>query len=272
MTIIDCTLGFNEIELFTIRFKELNDIVGRFLIVEATHTHSGNPKPLYFTDWYNSDPTIDYSRIEIITWDNSLNGDVSNAAAWIRENRQREIIGEYLTNTYTPDTIAMLSDMDEIPKGLSLQRFLDNGTFEGVWRFEQDLSYLYFNANAGKWCGTKIFHVSDIDHSQYKPMTDLIRYRPESLIAGTIKDGGWHFSSVGGLDRVRTKMISYAHTEQKDERTLEDIQDSLDRLVDPFHKNPLTILPIETLPVYVQLHADEYTQFIVPVKETPCAV
>lgn len=259
--IYDLSLGFNELDFFRIRYNELKDIVDKFVIVEATHTHRGEPKFFYFSDWFNTNAIvedgIDPSKVEIILWDNGPSFcPTTPEYAWVRENFQREVLGIWVLKHCASNDLVMLSDMDEIPKGTALQEWLDGVNEQiinpnGVWRFEQDLTYLYFNTLAGKWNGTKIFPAHMLTEMRSdKPMTDLVRYRPENLIAGTIKDGGWHFSSCFGLERVRLKFDSYAHTELS-AKTNEDIQDSLDRKVDPFHKNPMTVVDCNFLPNYV---------------------
>jgi beta-1,4-mannosyl-glycoprotein beta-1,4-N-acetylglucosaminyltransferase len=48
--IFDCFIFFNEFELLEIRLNELNDVVDKFVLVEATKTHQGKDKPLYFEE------------------------------------------------------------------------------------------------------------------------------------------------------------------------------------------------------------------------------
>lgn len=269
MKLLDLTIGFNEIDLFRIRYHELKDLVDKFIIVEATHTHSGNPKPLYFSEWKNRlgdddiDADIDWDKIDIFVWDNK-DFPNTNAGAWLRENLQRELLLE-ATQEYSDDTWAMLSDMDEIPARSAVAWAVDqikDDKLSGVWRFEQMLTYLYFNTFAGRWNGTKIFQLSTprSSHSP-KPMTDEIRYRPEEGIAGTIHVGGWHFSSCGGVERVRTKFDSYAHTEMQQVST-ESIEDSYNRAVDPFHKYPMQRIEILALPKYVQQCLEYYGKYL----------
>lgn len=259
--ILDLTIGFNELDLFRIRYDELKDIVDKFIIVEAHCTHSGKPKPLYFSEWAarlgddDIDADIDWDKIEIFVWDNTGYPN-DNAGAWLRENIQRELLLNAVQD-YPDTTLVMLSDMDEIPNADSLRQWLHAVSenlvdINGVWRFEQTLSYLYMNTTAGKWNGTKIFPLElPRSSASQRPMTDEIRYRPEHGIAGTILNGGWHFSSCGGFNAVRMKFNSYAHTEMQ-LKTDDDINDSLARLVDPFNKNPLTVTDVNTLPQYVQ--------------------
>jgi len=41
---------FNELDILEIRLHELNDVVDYFVLVEATKTHSGLDKPLWFLE------------------------------------------------------------------------------------------------------------------------------------------------------------------------------------------------------------------------------
>lgn len=46
--IYDCFTFFNELNLLEIRLNILNDVVDKFVLVEATKTFSGKDKPLYY--------------------------------------------------------------------------------------------------------------------------------------------------------------------------------------------------------------------------------
>lgn len=276
MTVIDLSIGFNELDLFCIRYHELNKHVDKFVVVEATHTHRGDPKPTYFADWFRSGSAetklhnaFDDDRIEIITWDNGADfAPLHKDYSWVRENFQREILGMWAVKNLHPDDLCILSDMDEIPSAQSLEDFLwdinyleDDAPLHGVWRFKQVLTYLYMNTTAGDWCGSKIFPVGEIANmtNTTKPMTDLVRYRPEHMITGTIEKGGWHFSSIGGIDKVIEKLSAYAHWEIIEQKSKEDLQDSLSRAVDPFHKNPLIVVDCNYLPRYVLDNLEYFT-------------
>lgn len=46
----DCCSFFNELDILEIRLNTLNEVVDKFVLVEATWTHTGKPKPLHFED------------------------------------------------------------------------------------------------------------------------------------------------------------------------------------------------------------------------------
>jgi beta-1,4-mannosyl-glycoprotein beta-1,4-N-acetylglucosaminyltransferase len=48
--IYDCFTFFNELDLLEIRLETLNDVVDKFVLVEATKTFRGENKVLYFKD------------------------------------------------------------------------------------------------------------------------------------------------------------------------------------------------------------------------------
>lgn len=258
--IIDLTLGFNEIDLFLIRYHELKDLVDRFVVFEATNTFTGIPKELYFSDWYSDafneriTTDVDLAKIDIMVWDNGMQfAPCIPDYAWVRDNTQRGLLGSWILENTQPDDIILFSDMDEIPNADTLRTFLnEHDRIDGIWRLEQDLCYLYFNTYAGKWCGTKIFHPtmvkSDVNMAE---QMNSIRYISDDNVSGTIKNGGFHFSSQGGLEKIKQKFRSYAHYELSSKPDAELIM-NLHDATDPFHNNKLTIIDIDTLPQFVQ--------------------
>jgi beta-1,4-mannosyl-glycoprotein beta-1,4-N-acetylglucosaminyltransferase len=48
--VIDCFTFYNEFKILDLRLAELKDVVDHFILVEATKTHSGENKRLYFDE------------------------------------------------------------------------------------------------------------------------------------------------------------------------------------------------------------------------------
>ena len=48
--IYDTFMFFNELELLELRLNELNGVVDKFVLVEATRTFTNKPKPLYYAE------------------------------------------------------------------------------------------------------------------------------------------------------------------------------------------------------------------------------
>ncbi|NBP59476.1 glycosyltransferase, partial [bacterium] len=89
--IYDCFPFFNEFEILEIRLAELYDIVDKFIIIEASKTHSGRDKPLYLRE--NIAKFAKYQdKIVIHTVDFPAN----LQDAWSRERSQRDAIMDIL--------------------------------------------------------------------------------------------------------------------------------------------------------------------------------
>ena len=121
--VYDCFPFFNELELLELRLNELDGIVDKFVLVEATKTQTGLPKPLYFAENRARFDAFANKIIHIIV-DDMPSGD-GTRAHWVRERLQRNSIAKGLVNC-NPQDIIMVSDVDEIPNVQTLARFFAN--------------------------------------------------------------------------------------------------------------------------------------------------
>ena len=116
--IFDCFTFFNELDLLEIRLHTLKDVVDKFVIAEATRTHTGKPKELVF-DKNRSRFAEFKDKIVHVVVDNLLpEEEVSKDSynlPWINENRQRNALIKGLSNVDDGDVI-IVSDVDEIPR------------------------------------------------------------------------------------------------------------------------------------------------------------
>ena len=128
--IYDCFTFFNELDILDIRFAELADAVDHFVIVEATRTFTGKPKPLHFGD---NAARYAANRDKII---HVVVDDMPQDApdAWQREYFQRDAIARGLGGAPN-DAIVMLSDADEIPRASIIQNIRDNALAHGAVSF-----------------------------------------------------------------------------------------------------------------------------------------
>jgi len=213
--IVDAFMFFNELELLEIRLHELTDVVDRFVLVESPVTHSGKPKPLYFAQHRNDQrfaaflPRIEHVVVELPTG-------AGHQQSWQRENDQRRAIARGLQR-FGPGDVLMVSDADEIPSADGVRCY---DRVMGVAALEQMLSYFYVNATGGGWYGTRM-----VPYERYVQQPDLQVYR--TAFDYKIQRGGWHFSYLGGADRVRAKLASFAHTEMDTPEYSSRVEDSL---------------------------------------------
>lgn len=207
MRIYDCFTFFNELDLLEIRLTELDSVVDVFVLVESDLTFQGGQKPLYFAQ--NRDrfarwlPKIRH----VVVDDNPETED-----PWVRERHQRESLRRGFTDA-RPDDFVLISDLDEIPSRDGLSRAINEG---GLRFIETRLFYHSLNlmtATGRTWTATFIAPRSEIDaipsftEQRFVRCSDGGRTRER-----VIPNAGWHFSSVGGVQAIQTKLSAFSET------------------------------------------------------------
>ena len=312
--VYDCFTFFNEFELLEIRLNLLNEVVDKFVLVEATKTYQGKEKPLFYNENkdkfakfqdkiihiivdYPSDDILDlfniyYSLNEGLTSFQNLTESLALKAlssfsssflekissnnkverlAWKREHYQRNMIMDGLN--CNPDDVVIISDLDEIPKPQKILTYKDR---PGIKIFKQKLYIFYLNYEnrvninstcngaAGLWNGSIMTHYKYITLPQ--ALRILIHMPPYPVpskfnFIHFIENGGWHFSSLGGIENFKNKINSFAHIELNNKA--EDIYKSQERGILYYDNSQLVCVPIdESFPVYVRNNIDRFSHLI----------
>ena len=264
--IYDCFAFFNELDLLEIRLNELNNIVDKFVIVEATRTFQKKDKPLYFE--LNKERYKEFlPKIEHIVVDKYPNffSKFRVPTPWDYDNWQKEFILKGLKNA-APDDVIIISDLDEIP---NKKLVLEHMHLNGFKVFEQKFYYYYLNClaktSSGEpelWRGSVMTHKKNITTIK---KARVIRGKEGSNIH-IIKNGGWHFSYLGGIDKIITKIESIAHSEfnlkefkdpQRIKTIIENGKDLFNRDV---HYDVMELDP--TFPNYIIHNQNKYEKLI----------
>lgn len=249
MKVYDCFTFFNEFELLELRLETLWDLVDYFVIVEADKTHANEPKPFNFLARQKEFKKY-FKKIRYVMDDSEV--PFSGVGDWSIENNQRNNIIQGLGDA-EPDDLIFISDVDEIPNPKTIKTLLDSRTdrtkdvevvsyffpeqydnrtlipFRCMIRAIQLLDYCpvvckmrfhcyYFDWASFKtdWEGTVIGKFKFMDSPQF--------FRNQRRILPRIVEGGWHFSYMGGADKVITKMNSIVEGKElsvKDEKFLD---------------------------------------------------
>jgi beta-1,4-mannosyl-glycoprotein beta-1,4-N-acetylglucosaminyltransferase len=220
--IYDCFTFFNELDLLEIRLNVLNDVVDRFVLVEATKAHSGKDKPLYFNDNNKRFESFLPKIIHVIVDDYP-----PFETPWTYENHQRNCIIRGLDEATQSDVI-LISDLDEIPNPAVVKQA---EAIRGIKVLEQKAYYYYLNFlchTVPVWrCGTKMLTFGDFQtfEEHYRvPFNEYLLPAVNQGVTATkirclwsgvhlIKNAGWHFSYLGGIDAIVTKLKAFAHQE-----------------------------------------------------------
>lgn len=287
--IYDCFTFFNELELLELRLNELAGVVDRFVIVEATRTFSNQPKPLFYRENRERFAAFADKIIHVVVEDAP-----DTADAWEMQRMQRNCIGRGLTGCQ-PDDLILVSDLDEIPRAATLEKasreiklkddFCSNLAHAVlnsrlvrrycqsrgirrqlrkhhpyVWQFEQDYYCYFFNCRSEAVSrGTRMVYYRDFSYAEE------IRYSGYKVI----KNGGWHFSWMGGVERMQKKLAACSHREH-DQPQFNNPQHIAQAINDgkPLfgEGNWHTFVPLDdTFPRYLLEHREKFSRWIKPV-------
>jgi len=210
--IYDCFMFFNEFELLDVRLRELHEVVDFFILIEGSHTHTGNPKPFYFKE--NESNFFKY-KDKLISRQVALPPDGKEPwFGWGREIIQRTTINRTLAELgLQDDDIVLSGDVDEIPR---LEAVLEYANRADICCLEE--TNYHYNLNTQLETPTldpKIF--------RYKAVKEIgvadLRYYHHAHKVHVFKDAGWHLSFMGGTDKIIEKMKAYAHYDIRDPKT-----------------------------------------------------
>jgi beta-1,4-mannosyl-glycoprotein beta-1,4-N-acetylglucosaminyltransferase len=276
MKVFDCFTFFNELDLLEFRLKFLDSHVDHFVIAESNLTHSGQRKPYNFPEvkdrfkpWEHK---IIYLQVEQST--ESLVFEEQKkynpgSASWKLENEQRNALLN--ATTYMKDSdIVLLSDLDEIPSPVAIKKARSSSK---PVAFSLLAHYYFINCQGAKndrwWKGCIA-----VTAAQFKEITPQ-GLRDKRDVYPSLPEAGWHFSFLGGIEKIKEKLQATAHTEyNKDEylseQNIEEAvkagKDILKREGIIFKYVPLSYYPVALQKVMKQypglLHAEKKNIFV----------
>jgi beta-1,4-mannosyl-glycoprotein beta-1,4-N-acetylglucosaminyltransferase len=275
--IYDCFTYFNEDELLKLRFETLWNVVDYFIVCEATRTHTGKGKSINFSfekfDKYKE--KIRYLLIDDYPFETS--------DPWVYENYQRNYLANGLFDAVDEDWI-IISDLDEIPNPASILRYDPSSYFIGS--FQQRVFIYFLNNQVMRedipfiWNLSKITTFYFFRKFFFSCPEQVRNYRGRGIYRGIkkffirkktqiIQNGGWHFTWMGGVQRILLKMDSIAHQElnKPENRNRELIEKKIRSGGDVFGENvagsATQLINIDdSMPRYLQQHLDKFSDLI----------
>jgi len=218
MKLIDCFMYFDEDMLLDIRLNILDNHVDKFVIAEATKTHSGKEKNLNFDIKKFSKFK---NKIEYLVIDD-LPVDVGKfkkdwAASHIRDQFQRNALHRGYKN-YDENDLIMISDLDEIPDPKKIKKFNIKNKYACFMQKNLHQKMNLLNTTIENWAGTKICQKKYLKSPQWlrniktkkKPFWKF--YKPKQ--PQIIWNGGWHFNDLKKAEDLSKKFKSGAHQEE----------------------------------------------------------
>lgn len=288
MRLFDCFTFFNELDLLEIRLEELDSVVDQFVLAESPYTFTGKPKPLIFGE--NKQRFARYlHKITHIVVDDLPMGD--SITAWNREHFQRSALKRGLADA-APEDLVLLSDVDEIPKRAILQKVKnDPATAQQMTILEAEIFLYYLNTRPK----TRVFFdkAPRILAKRYLRDPQVLRgYRTRfsrnpglaflqpiaarfralfafgaPLKTVLVPEAVWHFTYMGGAEKVRDKVLSYAHTEMQTEAntSADALSQRIARREAIVDWGPLEDIALDdTFPAALQRDPDRWSHMLAP--------
>lgn len=198
--VFDAVLFSNEVEILTIRWKELYPYITGFVLLESNSTFTGLPKPLTFEN--NRDrfefvePRLTYGKVP----GRFRRGD----NPFIEEAYQRLALDHLLKLAgIADDDLLIMSDVDEIPSRhtIDLLRWCDEIPAVLHLRLKNYLYSFEFPLDNNSWRASV--------HRYQSGKTTYAHYRQSDVI---MSDAGWHCSfCFRHINEFIFKMKAYSH-------------------------------------------------------------
>lgn len=189
---------------------------------------------------------------------------------WGNDFFQRECIWRALAVANpAPDDLILISDVDEVPNPETVIKVKEAILPKSLLCLRQHEFCYYLNYyHNSDWIGSCCFLYS----SYANVSLNAIRFstkRDEGLSPQIVTNGGWHFTSIGGVAAIKKKIQSWGHREMNTHATLSSMEFNVRHGYDIF-KRPgfgrLRYLPIEhgILPLILVENKDLFEHLIGP--------
>ncbi|CAH9077774.1 unnamed protein product [Cuscuta epithymum] len=201
--VYDAVLFSNEVDMLTVRWKELYPFVTEFVLLESNSTFTGLPKPLYFSknrkDFSFVEPRLTYGQVP---------GRFKRGENPFVEEAYQRLALDYLLKQagIQDDDLLIMSDVDEIPSRntINLLRWCDDIPPVLHLRMRNYLYSFEFFVDNNSWRASI--------HRYQSGKTRYAHYRQSDDI---LVDAGWHCSfCFRRISEFIFKMKAYSHCDR----------------------------------------------------------
>lgn len=199
----------DEVDMLEMRLEETAAWPARHVIVESPVTHRGVSKHLYYAENRDRFAKWSDSILHVVT-------DLPDAPPWTREHIQRNAAWPVIDAQAEPGDTVIIADLDEIPSSSLMN-----------WRESTGNKYTVISARMR----TTLFAVDwEVPDEVLPPtcVTATVEWLRSRAAKGQglgevrdrrgdyfqVRDGGWHFSWLGGPEAQKRKLMeATCHTE-----------------------------------------------------------
>lgn len=247
--IIDCITYNGEKELFEIRYNILKDYVDEFIVIEFDKTFSGKSKEKLFDQHWDK-VTYHYIKGEQYKKYRKLAESSSNtkgASHWVTEFVQKESIKDCLTHLKDDDVI-FISDCDEVWEPEIMLKWC-HAPFKVKLKI---YSYYLNNRSSEEFWGLLV--------SPYHAIKNSCLNHLRTTAWKTAFEGGWHFTSMGGYENVKRKLLdSYTEESYATPEVMNNLEENIEERKDFLGRNFTYALDESQLPQYIKDNRKRYS-------------
>jgi len=265
--VYDCFSFLNELDLLEIRLNILDEYVDKFVITEAKEGHSGKKKE---ANLFHNMERFSKFKDKIIYQVIEKFPDLPSHL----KHRFQVNYALNVTKNLDENVLIMSGDIDEIPNPEILEKSLRLASEGKFIVFEQKMCYYYLNVQtedlhsvAGEkenWLGTRLCK-NKLLLKNVLTIDDLRLPHPTSH-GLVVKNGGWHFSHQGGLDKITEKIESSLHQEFNNQFIKNNITNAIanfDAGTDLyFRKAKFKIVKLDNYPEYIVKNKEKYNHML----------
>jgi beta-1,4-mannosyl-glycoprotein beta-1,4-N-acetylglucosaminyltransferase len=210
--VIDTLLFNDEFDMLDIHLAITDHYVDRWVILEASRTFSGIPKPYNLLNNLAQYQSRYGDRIKVVTL--ALKPDQTNL---ICETMMRQAIAPALEE-YSAEDIVIHGDLDEIINPecwADIMKLMDQHNQPVTCGFEMFM-YKFDQRAERAWKGSVVARrrMFDTPHELYKG--NSVKRKDRSHCVGLKTPVGWHWTWMGSDDLIRNKVVSCIETQHRD--------------------------------------------------------
>ncbi len=265
MKVYDSFLFFNELDLLEIRLHLLDPVVDYFIISESVITFSGKEKPLYYQENKErfkkfehkiihqvvKDTPDDFVKLpkvenpttkeqialnQIYTFINAAENFPKEEKHWGRDYFQRECLRRAYVNCEDTDII-IFSDIDEIPDPETLKQIVKRFPSNEIYTFRQKEFHYFLNLyRQDNWMGPRVANYHILKQVSLNSIRAIVPGDRTLVDTVNVPRGGWHFTSLGGTEKIIQKIESWGHQEFNTKTVKENVQKKVESGGDIFFR------------------------------------
>jgi len=199
----------DEADMLAMRLEETAAWPARTVLVESPVTHRGVPKPLHYAASPDRFAQWNDSVVHVVA-------DLPDAPPWVREHAQRDAAWQVIDARAEPGDTVIIADVDEIPSPSLMDwqqvtggRYtviaarMRTALFAADWLVPDEVLPPTCVAATVEWLRARAGEGAGLG---------AVRDRRGEFFQ--LRDGGWHFSWLGGTEAQQAKLLTgTCHTE-----------------------------------------------------------